>query len=216
MFSEANDDNDTSAHDEIDAIAYIIDDDDDLLHSSDDNNSDSSEDLLISETKKRKMNKHQKNVKRSAKKTNQISEESDDSDMLDDFGDLKDDSHIPHKEPGNERKRKVNATFKIPEPCKSDTTRIGKVRPSQSTTGKGPAKQRRGEASDRGRGEVPVRKGRRGSMEEDDGSLRVDQTLAGSFTDVGDVFGKWISNENERMSSFNSCGNIHTEDGSYF
>ena len=199
VISEANDDNDTSAHDEIDAIADNIDDDDDLLHLSADN-SDSSVGLLITENKKRKMNKHQKNMKRSAKKNNQISDESDDSDMLDDFGNLNDGDHIPHKQSDSNRKRKVNVTFKTPEPC--DSAKKGKVRPSQSTTGKGPAKQGKGEASDRGRGKGLVRKGRRGSMEEVDGSFRVDQTLAGSFTDVGDVFGRLTSEPHHEKTFF--------------
>ena len=196
VFTEANDnDNDSAANDEVDAISDNSDDDDMLLSSD---NSDSSEDLLVNETRKRKSNKSHGNVKRPVKERNQISEDSDDSDMLDDFGNLIDDDHISpkqqssdrNKQPGSHRKRKLNVTFKSPEPYNSDSTRKGKVRPSQSRTGKGPVKQGKGAGSGGDLGKGSVRKGRRGSLEEQDGSFRVDQTLAGSFTDVGDVFGK--------------------------
>ena len=198
VFTEANDnDNNSAANDEVDAISDDSDNDDDMLHSSD--NSDSSEDLLVNETRKRKSNKSNRNVKRTAKKSNKISDESDESDMLDDFGNLKDDDSISHdqsesdknKPPGSDRKRKLNVTFKSPEPTKNDSVRKRKVRPSQSRTGKGPVKQGKGARNDSGSRKESVRIVRRGSMEEENGSFRVDQTLAGSFTDVGDVFGKF-------------------------
>ena len=39
-------------------------------------------------------------------------------------------------------------------------------------------------------GKGPVKKGRRDRDDGDENSFKVDQTLAGSFADVGDVFGK--------------------------
>ena len=70
---------------------------------------------------------------------------------------------------GDGVKRRV--AFQCPEPF--DVTRKGKVIPSDSKTGKGPA-----------------RKGSRDKVDGDEGISRIDQTLAGSFSDVGDVFGE--------------------------
>ena len=70
---------------------------------------------------------------------------------------------------GDGVKRRV--AFQSPE--QFDVTRKGKVIPSDSKTGKGPAK-----------------KGSRDKVDGDEGSFRIDQTLAGSFSDVGDVFGE--------------------------
>ena len=70
---------------------------------------------------------------------------------------------------GDGVKRRV--AFQSPEAF--DVTRKGKVIPSDSKIGKGPA-----------------RKMSRDKVDGDEGFFRIDQTLAGSFSDVGDVFGE--------------------------
>ena len=72
---------------------------------------------------------------------------------------------------GDGVKRRV--AFQSSEPF--GVTRKGKVIPSDSKTGKGPAKK--GSRDDK--------------VDGDEGFFRVDQTLAGSFSDVGDVFGEF-------------------------
>ena len=71
---------------------------------------------------------------------------------------------------GDGVKRRV--AFQSPELF--DVTRKGKVIPSESKTGKGPAKKGSSDKVDDG----------------GEGFFRIDQTLAGSFSDVGDVFGE--------------------------
>lgn len=80
-----------------------------------------------------------------------------------------------HKVVSINKKRKQVVTFKSPGSYENDikVTKKGKVNPVDSKTGKG-----------------PVKKGRRDRDDRNDNSFRVDQTLAGSFADVGDVFGK--------------------------
>ena len=72
---------------------------------------------------------------------------------------------------GDDVKRRV--AFQSPDSF--DVTRKGKVIPSDSKTGKGPA-----------------RKVSRDKADGDEGFFRIDQTLAGRFSDVGDVFGKYM------------------------
>ena len=163
QFTEAKDDADVVLDDEIDGDIHLSDDE--ISNSPNDHELDSSEELQC-KPGKRKTKETLRNSDRNVKKN---------TDILDDFDIIEDTDKSNNNSASRDRgQRKV--TFKSPELCRSNVTKKGKVTPNNSKTGKG-----------------PVKKGKREKVDEDDGAFKIDQTLAGSFTDVGDVFGEYIN-----------------------
>lgn len=166
-FTEANDDDDSVTGDEVDGDNQGPDNsDNDYLP----------EELLPKTRKLEKKGMPHNNLKETLRKKIQ-SEELENSDVLHDKKALRESDCISKKHTVSDKKRKHTVTFKSPQPNKSG--KRGKVTPCDSKTGK-----------------APVKKGKRDLVDKDhEGSFRVDQTLAGSFADVGDVFGKYFEVE---------------------